>query len=409
MLGATCLPFEEMQAAITWTPDGGFESEGNSLDAGNARDTLELAKKLETEKKYSDALKAYRTGSRKYPNSFSAAELHYGWARMVEIENDFGRAFKTYQIIIEKYPNSNFYDKAIERQFTIANLYLAGERQRIWKIPTLPSMEKAVEYFEQIVKSAPYSRWAPESQFKIGVAREKQKKFIEAVQAYQKVIGRYPTLDIAALAQYQIGYAWMQASSSPEYDQSAATKSIEAFEDFLTRYPNNEKVAQAQDNIDRLKGKQNQGSMNIARFYDKSGDKRAAIIYYNEVIQENPDTENARLASARIEVLNKQLGDKKVNLEELNNPLASASQGGNEYDQPYTPPETIGEDTQKSAVADALANSENPGNEVDRQQGLPSNPDLPDSTAPSAQSTQPNSTQSPNANGPPVPPNLPEQ
>ncbi|MDL5045401.1 outer membrane protein assembly factor BamD [Oscillatoria amoena NRMC-F 0135] len=387
------------RAAITWTPDGGFESEG-ALDAGNARDTLELAKRLEAEKKYSEALKAYRTGARKYPNSFSAAELYFGWGRMVEIENDFARAFKTYQTIVERYPNTEFYDKALERQFYIANLFLAGERQRLWKIPTLPSMDKTVEYFEQIVKSAPYSRWAPEAQFKVGVAREKQKKYNDAVAAYQRVISKYPNLDIAALAQYQIGYAWMAASSAPEYDQSAATKAIEAFEDFLTRYPNSEKVAQAQENIDRLRGKQNQGSMNIARFYDKSGDMRAAVIYYNEVIQENPDSDNARIAAKRIEELNKRLGKNKVDLDQLNNPMGMPSVRDGDPDAlPLT--ET---DAQKSAVEEALAQSEH--------LPLPDNAPLPSSSEatsppqPQQQSSRPMPTDS---YGPPVPANLPEQ
>ncbi len=394
---------DKSPAAITWTPEGGFESEG-ALDAGNARDTLELAKKLEAEKKYSEALKAYRTGARKYPNSFSAAELYFGWGRMVEIENDFARAFKTYQTIVERYPNTEFYDKALERQFYIANLFLAGERQRLWKIPTLPSMDKTVDYFEKIVKSAPYSRWAPEAQFKIGVAREKQKKFNDAVLAYQKVINKYPNLDIAALAQYQIGYAWMAASSSPEYDQSAASKSIEAFEDFLTRYPNNEKVVQAQENITKLKTKQNQGSMNVARFYDKGGDFRAAIIYYNEVIQENPDTENARLAAKRIEELNKRLGKNKVNLEELNNPnnYPAATAESNTLPMSET-------DAQKAAVADALAQSER----HDAQTPLPraDNEPLPvaDTHTPSPAQQQSSLPLPSDSYGPPVPANLPPQ
>ncbi|MDZ4742846.1 MAG: outer membrane protein assembly factor BamD [Verrucomicrobiota bacterium] len=403
---------DKCPAAITWTPDGGFESEG-ALDAGSARDTLELAKKLELQKKYGEALKAYRTGARKYPNSFSAAELYYGWGRMVEIENDFTRAFKTYQVIVERYPNSEYYDKALERQFQIGNLYLAGERERLWKIPTLPSMQKTVQYFEQIVKSAPYSRWAPEAQFKIGVALEKQKKYAEAVKAYQKVINKYPNLDIAALAQYQIGYAWMGASSTPEYDQSAATKAIEAFEDFMTRYPNNEKVAQAEQNITKLKGNQNQGSMNIAKFYDKAGDMRAAIIYYNEVIQENPDSENARLASKRIDELNKKLGKNKVNLEEINNPLALPV-----GDLP-TDTET---QAQKNAVQDALGLSEHHGSQADSQSALPQpdnqslpspdNSPLPDQSTPNTSPSQAPAPINPlpsNANGPPTPANLPEQ
>ncbi|MDX2227641.1 MAG: outer membrane protein assembly factor BamD [Verrucomicrobiae bacterium] len=293
-----------LQAAIVWRPGEGFETEGAET-AGSSKETLAQAKALESEKKFSEALKIYRAGARKFPFSFVAAELQYGWGRMEEIDGDFGRAFKVYQSIVEKYPNSEFFDKALERQFYIGNLFLAGERQRLWKIPTLPSMDKTVEYFEKIVKSAPYSRWAPESQFKIGVAREKQKKWSAAVEAYQKVLDKYPGSDLASLAQYQIGYAWMKASKEAEYDQSAASKAILGFEDFLTRFPNSEKVAQAQENIQNLKGKQNKGTFNIARFYDRQKDYKAAVIYYSEVIQENAESELAKQAAERIEELNR--------------------------------------------------------------------------------------------------------
>lgn len=291
-------------APIVWRPGEGLEEEGGNT-AGSAKETLELAKKLENEKQFSDALKVYRAGSRKFPYSFSAPELQYGWGRMQEIEGDFGPAFKTYSTIVEKYPNSTYFDLALERQFGIANLFLAGERQKIWKIPTLPSMDKTVEYFEKIVKSAPYSKWAAESQFKIGVAREKQKKWTDAVEAYQNILQKYPGSDLAPLSQYQIGYAWYLASSEPEYDQSAAEKSVEAFTDFMTRFPRHEKVAQAQEHINFLRNRQNQGAFNIARFYDKQGDYKAALIYYNEVIEANPESPSAKQSARRIEELNR--------------------------------------------------------------------------------------------------------
>jgi len=287
-------------APIVWKPGEGFESEGGSA-AGSAKETLEVAQKLETGKDYSEAMKTYRAGARKFPYSFSAAELHFGWGRMLEIDGDFAKSFDVYQKVVEKYPNSPFFDQALERQFNIANLFLAGERQKLWKIPTLPSMEKTVEYYEKIVKSAPYSKWATEAQFKIGVAKERQKNWGDSVEAYQKILEKYPDSEMAALAQYQIGYAWMKASRDADYDQSAAEKSIHAFEDFMTRYPNHEKFAQAKDNIGSMRGRQEHGSYNIARFYDKKGDRKAALIYYNEVIEQNPDSELARTAAKRAE------------------------------------------------------------------------------------------------------------
>ncbi len=91
--------------------------------------------------------------------------------------------------------------------------------------------------YERIIKNAPYGTYAPQCQFNIGLAREQQRKFTDAVDAYQKVLDNYPTSSVAANAQYQIGYAWMRSSVSGDYDMGAAKKAVDAFQDFLVRYP----------------------------------------------------------------------------------------------------------------------------------------------------------------------------
>ena len=56
---------------------------------------------------------------------------------------------------------------------------------------------------------------------------------------------------------YQIGYVYFQASRETGYDQTAAVRAQEAFDDFLLRYPNSEKVPQAQDNLKTLQSSEN--------------------------------------------------------------------------------------------------------------------------------------------------------
>ncbi len=291
-------------AALVWRPGEGWTDEkGSDISASSSRDQLELAKELEKKGDLTGAYKAYKGLIRRWPLSFSAPEAQYKIGWLEEQQADFWRAFKSYQKMIEKYPSSSFYDQALEREFAIGNLYLAGEPQRLWKIPIGPSMEKTVEIFESIIKNAPYGKYATQSQFKIGLAYEKQKKFNEAVKAYNTIIDKYPGNDIVDDAQYQIGYAWMRASSEPDYDQSAAEKSIEAFQDFIVRYPTSEKVAAAKANIERLSGQRTQGSFNIAKFYEKQGNYKAAFIYYNEVVRQNPNSDQAKEAKDKIDAL----------------------------------------------------------------------------------------------------------
>jgi outer membrane protein assembly factor BamD len=302
-----------VHAELVWRPGEGWSDEsGGDVSASSSRDQLEVAHKLEAQGQRDDAVKAYKALLRRWPLSFFAPEAQFRLGKIQEDVADYPDSFKSFQTMVKKYPSSDYFEQALGEQYRIANLYLAGEPQRIWKIPVGPSMDKTVDMYNQIIKNAPYGTYAPQSQFKIGLAREQQRKFTDAVDSYQKVLDNYPNNAIASNAQYQIGYAWMKAASSPNYDQSAARKATDAFQDYLVRYPNADKAAQAQDNIQKLGHEQTQGAYNIAQFYEHSYPTaqmnraalmRAAYIYYNEVVREDPNSAQAQLAKKRIQEL----------------------------------------------------------------------------------------------------------
>jgi outer membrane protein assembly factor BamD len=300
----TALASSVSHASLTWRPGEGWSDDsGSDISASSSRDQLTNAQKLEAEGQRDDAMKAYKGLVRRWPLSLFASEAQYRIGKIEEDEADYPNAFKSFQTMVKKYPSSDYFEQALGEQYRIANLYLAGEPQRIWKIPVGPSMDKTVDMYNQIIKNAPYGTYAAQCEFKIGLAREQQRKYTDAITAYQKVLDDYPTSAVASNAQYQIGYAWMRAASSAEYDQSAARKAIEAFQDFLVRYPNSDKAAQAQDNIVHMGKEQTQGALNIARFYERQKDTRAAYIYYNEVVREDPNSPQAQLAKKRIQEL----------------------------------------------------------------------------------------------------------
>ena len=310
LMWALCLSFalaSLSEAALVWRPGEGWtnESSGESLAASDAKAALQIARNQEAKEDYKSALDTYRSIVRRWPLSTSAGEAQFKVGFMLEKRAEFWNAFKAYQRVIEKYPASQFFDLSIERQFAIGNLFLSGEPQKLWKIPLLPSMDKTVEIYNTIIKNAPYGTYAPQSYFKIGLAREHQKNWSEAISAYNKLLDKYPGSDLAPAAQYQIGYAWYQASSQPDYDQSAAQKSIDAFSDFLVRFPDSEKVEQARNYIAELSNRRVQGSYNIAVFYTKGEKKnyKAALIYFNDVIQQGPDTPLAAKAKEQIETI----------------------------------------------------------------------------------------------------------
>jgi len=288
-----------LPAPLIYRPGEGWEVEGDDAVEETSSAQLAKAERYEKEGKLEEAREAYRKLVKTWPLSPNAPQAQFQDAVVLYKLYEFERSFEEFQACLEKYPETPHFNEILKYQYDIACLFLAGERQKVLRIPLLPSMEKAVEMFEKVIKNGPYSQVAAMAQLKIGFAREKQRHWEDAVKAYQQVIRRYAKSDLADDAQFQVGYALMMAAREANYDQTATEKAVTGFQDYITRYPRSEKVPQAKENIDLLNSKQARALMNIAEFYDRERNDDAALIYYNNVIQKFPAAELAREASVR--------------------------------------------------------------------------------------------------------------
>jgi len=172
--------------------------------------------------------------------------------------------------------------------------------------------ERAEEMYRALLGSAPYAKFAPAAQFKLGQSLESRKEYEQAIAAYQLVLDRYASSDYADDALYQIGYVQLTEAQSRSQDLSAAIDAKNTFEEFLMEYPGSEKAAQARDNLDRMSGRESTDLYTIAQFYDRNSDYRAAVIYYSELVRRQSGSEQAKLANERIEEIRAEVGDDEL-------------------------------------------------------------------------------------------------
>jgi outer membrane protein assembly factor BamD len=290
-----------------WRPFGGGSNTGvgapSSREESSAQEELRRGEELENAGKLDSAMKVFRqiTRSRDLTTAAPKAQLHIG--HILERKGDYTAAFKAYSEYTSRYPRGTDLDSVIESQFNIAKMYLGGKKAKVLGIPVAPSYQRAEEMFAEIVKRAPFHRLAPMAQFNVGQALEKQGKPAEAIASYQDVVKRYPGDPVAADAQYQLGYVQYHEAESGSYDQAARLKARESFEEFVNRNPQSEKVPQARENIKALTGTELKNTMDIAKFYDKTKNYKAAAVYYNEVVRNAPGTSESDQARKRIDEL----------------------------------------------------------------------------------------------------------
>jgi outer membrane protein assembly factor BamD (BamD/ComL family) len=108
-------------------------------------------------------------------------------------------------------------------------------------------------------------------------------------------------------ALFKVGVAYNKQAKRAEYDQSVAGQAIATFTDFVTLFPEDKRVAEAQKFVDTLKTEQARGSFDIARFYERKHRWEAALIYYNEVLLKDPGSQYADAARQRIDSIKKRV------------------------------------------------------------------------------------------------------
>ena len=247
------------------------------------------------------AISTLRALVRDYPLAPSASAAQFRLGELYESLGNSKRAFDSYQKLLENYPQSREFDRAVEAQAAIADATMDARRY-----------DRAAEMYTSIVATAPFARFAPEMQFKLGQALESQKEYDKAIEAYQVVLDRYPNSSTAADALYQIGYVQFTEAQGRSQDLSAAIDAKNTFEEFLMEFPKSEKAAQARENLDAMSGREAFDLLSIAKYYDRNTDYRAAVVYYSDLVRRQPGTPDADIATARIEEIRATVGEDEL-------------------------------------------------------------------------------------------------
>lgn len=281
-----------------WEPVGGAKWRRT-----RAKEQLEVAQAAFDQKDFKTAMRASRHGVNTWPMSDYAPNGQYLLGRCYEEVGKDEKAFNTYQSLLTKYPKVDNYEEVLQRQYAIANRFLAGQWFKLWGVvPFFPSMDKTAEMYDKLIKNGPYSDVAPFAQLSIGTAREKQSDYAAAVKAYEKAADRYHDMEkVVPDALYKAGEAYHKQAKTADYDQGIAGQSIATFSDFAVLYPNEPRVAGVQKVVADLKAEQARGSYSIAKFYEKKKNLDAALIYYNEVLVKDSTSKYAEEARQRIE------------------------------------------------------------------------------------------------------------
>lgn len=155
---------------------------------------------------------------------------------------------------------------------------------------------EAINELQAILLQYPGSSISDDAEFYLAKTRFDREEYIMAAFEFSKLIKNMPASDFVPESQYMLAECYYELSPNFNLDQKYTRKAIQEFQAFIDFFPTNERVADAEKKIDELNNKLAEKTFLIAHIYEKMDYLKAAIIYYNEVIETYHDTPYASLA-----------------------------------------------------------------------------------------------------------------
>jgi outer membrane protein assembly factor BamD (BamD/ComL family) len=222
---------------------------------------------------------------KQYPFTPSAAEAAFQNALIIRHSGRMDDAFEAFQNFLNDHRDSPRFTEAIEKQFEIAEEAKGGRKQRgLLLVPMKMNTSDVIDFYNQIIKNAPFGKLAPLAQFSIAEIQQDMNEKEKAVAAYQKVVENYPGTSQASEAQFRIGSISNIAAQRSE-DASNLLAARDALRTYIASNPGGERKQETEMILNQVNSAEANQSLTVAKFYKRMGKTRAAAIYLNEALK----------------------------------------------------------------------------------------------------------------------------
>ncbi len=162
----------------------------------------------------------------------------------------------------------------------------------------------AINEFTVVTLQFQGSKFAADAQYYLGECRFMRGEYLLSAFEYGVLKRSYPASTRIPEAQYKLALSYYNLSPRPSLDQQYTAKAIDEFQSFIEYYPSNALAADADAKIKELNNKLAKKLYDAARQYVTLEHSKAAIKYYDDLIERFHDTDYAPLAYLdKVEVL----------------------------------------------------------------------------------------------------------
>ncbi|MFM8281851.1 MAG: outer membrane protein assembly factor BamD [Bacteroidota bacterium] len=157
---------------------------------------------------------------------------------------------------------------------------------------------EAQRLFDVIRLQFPTTQYADDAQFYLGEISFAKKEYVMAAFNFGMVRRSYPSSPLNKTALYKTAMCYYELSPPADRDQDYTKKAIASFSEFQAIFPLDSLYNESGKKINELRNRLAERELITAELYRSLYSNRSAIIYYDAIIDDYPDTEHYETAFA---------------------------------------------------------------------------------------------------------------
>lgn len=149
---------------------------------------------------------------------------------------------------------------------------------------------KAAEAFETVIQIGRGTDYGREAQYYLAESYFKDERYLLAAAEYERHATLYPRSELRQEVDFKEALSYYNLSPRYKLDQQYTRSAIDRFRLFNSRYPNSDRVEEAQEYITELRSKLARKLYSSAQLYMRTDSYEAAIVYYDLVVEDYPES-----------------------------------------------------------------------------------------------------------------------
>ncbi|MFM9194595.1 MAG: tetratricopeptide repeat protein [Planctomycetia bacterium] len=282
-----------------------------------ARKALAEADSLFRDRKYAEAVKQYKVAIDRWPDSVIEEDALWQLAECWFFMDRYPKAEDCYDELVKKYANSRYLDRIAQRQFVIAQYWIALDQKHNYMTivpnlvdrsrPLFDTRGRAIKAFDHVRINDPRGPLADDSIMAQANAHFLDRQWLDADYFYGLLRTEYPDSDFLLQAHLLGLQAKMRAYQGPGYEGGVLDEAEMLADQTIVQFPDQlakDEAERVQTTRAAIAAQQAQRHWNRAEFYAKGKHYTSARIYYALIARDYPKTMLAQQARDRLDSIN---------------------------------------------------------------------------------------------------------